>query len=97
MRASQLHGEQRFAHVREARTAISAVFVGDAFYPKRTRTHGGVLTSGSSRSPCRWRRQIILNRIRAAKPGSVPIGLVGCYFLILPSGASRLIQSDCRV
>src|SRR6476659_1797170 len=49
-------GEQRFAHVREARTAVGAVFVGGAFYPKRTRTHGCALTSGSSRSPCRWRR-----------------------------------------
>jgi hypothetical protein len=34
-------GEQRFAYVREARTAVGAVFIGDAFYPKRTRTHGG--------------------------------------------------------
>src|ERR1700736_2779288 len=34
-------GEQRFAHDGEARTAVGAVFIGDAFYPKRTRTHGG--------------------------------------------------------
>src|SRR5262245_44182723 len=41
-------GEQRFAYLGEARTAVGAVFVGDAFYPKRTRTHGCALTSGSS-------------------------------------------------
>ena len=46
-------GEQRFAYLGEARTAVGAVIVGDGFYPKRTRTHGCALTSGSSRSPCR--------------------------------------------
>src|SRR4029077_4225086 len=60
-------GEQRFAYVREARTAVGAVFIGDGFYPKRTRTHGGALKSGSGRSPSRWRRQIISNRITAGK------------------------------
>src|SRR5260221_10855519 len=61
-------GEQRFAYVGEARTGVRAVFIGDAFYPKRTRSHGGALTSGSSRSPCRWRRHIISDRITAGKP-----------------------------
>src|SRR5262245_16283059 len=63
-------GEQRFAHVGEARTGVGAVFIGDGFYPKRTRSHGGALTSGSSRSPCRWRRRIISHRITAGKPSS---------------------------
>src|SRR5262245_38893798 len=61
-------GEQRVAHVGEARTGVGAVFIGDGFYPKRTRSHGGALTSGSSRSPCRWRRQIISHRITSGKP-----------------------------
>src|SRR6266853_6031253 len=61
-------GEQRFAYLGEARTGVRAVFIGDAFYPKRTRTHGGALTLGSSRSPCRWRRQIISDLITARKP-----------------------------
>src|SRR3984893_3906035 len=61
-------GEQRFAYVGEARTGVRAVFFGDAFYPKRTRSHGGALTSGSSRSPCRCRRHIISDRITAGKP-----------------------------
>src|SRR5260221_14699333 len=61
-------GETRFAYVGEARTGVPAVFIGDAFYPKRTRTHGGALTVGSNRSPCRWRRQIISDRITARKP-----------------------------
>src|SRR5262249_16850031 len=51
-------GEQRFAHVGEARTGVGAVFIGDSFYPKRTWSHGGALTSGSSRSPSRWRRAL---------------------------------------
>src|SRR6266487_1189728 len=63
-------GEQRFAYVGEARPAVGAVFIGDGFYPKRTRSHGGALTSGSSRSPCRWRRRIISDRIAAGKPSS---------------------------
>src|SRR5437763_11424386 len=46
-------GEERFAYLGEARTAVGAVFVGDAFYAKRTRTHGCALTSGSRRSICR--------------------------------------------
>src|SRR6266446_152251 len=61
-------GEQRFAYVGEARTGVRAVFIGDAFYPKRTRSHGGALTSGSSRYPCRWRRHIISDRITSGKP-----------------------------
>src|SRR5262249_41197382 len=60
-------GEQRFAHVGEARTSVGAVFIGDGFYPKRTWSHGGALTSGSSRSPSRWRRQIISDLITAGK------------------------------
>src|SRR5262249_43298971 len=63
-------GEQRFAHVGEARTGVGAVFIGDGFYPKRTRRHGGALTSGSNRSPCRWRRRIIPHRIRCGKASS---------------------------
>src|SRR5260221_5209794 len=61
-------GEQRFAYVGEARTGVRAVFIGDAFYPKRTRTHGGALTLASSRSPWRWRRQIVSDLITASKP-----------------------------
>src|SRR5262245_31233425 len=61
-------GEQRVAHVGEARTGVGAVFIGDGFYPKRTWSHGGALTSGSSRSPYRWRRQIISDLITAGKP-----------------------------
>src|SRR5215813_8596615 len=61
-------GEQRFAHVGEARTGVGAIFIGDGFYPKRTWSHGGALTSGSSRSPSRWRRHIISDRITAGKP-----------------------------
>src|SRR5215831_1076634 len=40
-------GKQRFAHVGEGRTAVGAVFIGDGFYPKRTRTREDALTSGS--------------------------------------------------
>src|SRR5262245_38818297 len=61
-------GEQRFAHVGETRTGVGAVFIGDGFYPKRTRSHGGALTSGPSGSPCRWLGQIISDLITAGKP-----------------------------
>src|SRR5499427_10088733 len=63
-------GEQRFAHVGEARTGVGAVFIGAGFYPKRTRSHGGALTSGTSRSLCRWRRRIISDRVTVRKPPS---------------------------
>ena len=33
-------GQQRLAHDGELRTAVGAVFICDAFYPKRTWTHG---------------------------------------------------------
>src|SRR5215469_6752199 len=64
-------GKQRFAHVGEARTGVGAVFIGGGFYPKRTRSHGGALTSGTSCSPCRWRRRIISDRVTARKPLSL--------------------------
>src|SRR5262249_32163469 len=46
-------GEQRFAYLGEARTAVGAVFNGDAFYPKQTRTHGCALTAGARTPPLR--------------------------------------------
>src|SRR4029453_3506978 len=64
-------GEQRFAHVGEARTTVGAVFIGDAFYPKRTRTHGGALTSRSSgRAAFAFATRAIAAR-GAAPPGFV--------------------------
>src|SRR5262249_5840477 len=94
-------GEQRFADVGEARTAVGAVFLGDAFYPKRTRSHGGALTSGSSRSRCRWRRQIISDRITVGKPSSPrsftndhesPFVSFGGHIV----GAQSCPRGDCR-
>src|SRR5262249_28093035 len=85
----------------EARTGVGAVFIGGGFYPKRTRSHGGALTSGTSRSPCRWRRRIISDRVTVRKPPS-PRSFTNreespFASFTGPLGCAHSSRRDCRV